>query len=318
MKFSDHVNLIPKAIQETYNHNHEFKPLPKNIGKIYAIGSGSSYSQAIYTQQLFKKYLNIPVFYDNPYSFVKNTEINSNDVLIHVTQEAKRNDNICPVEFANKNGAHTILFTSKETELSKKCNEVYWFAPEFEKILVASTSYVSAHMAILKWINSQLKFKELPQISIDIDKIITNTKKALNHKFNVYPEFTTFLYAGWSKSVAIEGALKVNECMLIGSESYELKHYSHGKHFVSYNKIRTYNILCHEKDMELVELYKGTIIEPHHHLNIMISKLPPELAIFEWMSLMLKYIVDGMAMANLELENIPVHDRIRIPHSYKY
>ncbi|NJK70803.1 MAG: SIS domain-containing protein [Thermales bacterium] len=58
--------------------------------KIYIIGSGSSYSQAIYTQQLIKKYLDIPVFYDNPYSFVRNTNLTEKDVVIHVTQEAKR------------------------------------------------------------------------------------------------------------------------------------------------------------------------------------------------------------------------------------
>ncbi|NJK70804.1 MAG: hypothetical protein HC932_00830 [Thermales bacterium] len=210
------------------------------------------------------------------------------------------------------------MFTSRDTELSRKCNEVYWFAPEFEKILVASMSYVSAHMALLKWVNFQLKSTGKDEINIDIDRILNKVNNAISQKYLAFPEFTTFLYAGWSQSVAVEGAIKVNECMLVDSESYELKHYSHGKHFVSYNKPRTYNVLCHTQDLDLVQLYKGTIFEPHHHVNIMLSDLAPEVAVFEWMTMMLKYIVDGMSAVDLELEDIPVHNRIRIPHGFKY
>lgn len=310
--------MIPEMLEVAFLHKQDFKSLMGTKGKIYIVGSGSSYSQAIYLAKLFQDYLPYPVIYDNPYSFVRYSTFSKYDVVIHFSQEAKRNDNIYPLLYAKNRGSRTILFTSKKTELSEQVDEVYWYPPEYEKILVASMSYVSGYVAALQYINAQLQLHNKPQIENDPELIIDRVKTALTTNYKLTKDFMVFLYAGYSRSVAVEGALKVNECMLTDSESYELKHYSHGKHFVSYNKPRTYNVLYHEKDQDLVDIYRDTIFEKHHTVNYMKSNLLPELAVFEWSTQMLTYIVQGMKLVNIELEDIPVRDQIRIPHSFTY
>ncbi len=318
MTFAKHTTTSLQAVQDTFNHTHNFAPLTSDINRIYFVGSGSSYSQSIYGAQLTRKFLGIEAIYTNPYSFVKYDNITSHDLVIHLSQEAKRNDNRCPLLHAKRKGARTILFTSKTTDLYNITDEVYWFAPEIEKILVASMSYASGYAALLKWITFQCTHKDNPVPHIDYKVISDVMSTRLSQKFQVTPEFTCFLYAGFAQSVAVEGALKINECLLIDSESYELKHYSHGKHFVSYNKPRSYVVLEHITDSELVDLYKDTIFEPHHNITRIASSLSPELAVFEWLSGMLKYTVDGMQSVHLTLDKIPVRDSIRRPHQYKY
>lgn len=97
-----------------------------------------------------------------------------------------------------------------------------------------------------------------------------------------------------------------------------MKHFSHGKHFVTYTKPWTFNILANDKDQDLIELYKSSIFEPHHKINYFTSKLDGYLKIFEWSALMLRYVDIGMKTKLIELENIPIRDKIRLPHGFEY
>lgn len=319
MKFSEHVRRIPIAVRETFEKRQKFKPLGKMKGRVYVVGSGSSYSQAIYFAQLLNNTTPYTAIYLNPYSFVRHTEVTSEDVFIHLTQEAKRNDNICPTKFAIERGMRTILFTSKpDVDLAREIDEVYWFAPEIEKILVAAMSYVSGYAVIMGYVNAQLRFLERKEIGFDLAELERSMIGAEKSKFILGNEFTVFLFAGYAQSVAVEGALKVNECYLMDAEAYELKHYSHGKHFVSWNRPRIFNILYHETDQDLVDLYRGTIFEKHHKVNLMKSALPRELAVFDWSVQMLTFVTQGMALNKIELEDIPIRNQIRIPHQFVY
>src|SRR5260370_10147531 len=134
MKFSNHVLMIPAMLGESFSYKQDFKPLGGIKGKIYLIGSGSSYSQLLYLARLMNNYLPYPVVCDNPYSFVRYSNFGKDDVCIHFTQEAKRNDNISPITFAQKRGGKTILFASKKTQLSEQVDEPDWYTPEYEKI----------------------------------------------------------------------------------------------------------------------------------------------------------------------------------------
>ena len=144
-------------------------------------------------------------------------------------------------------------------------------------------------------------------------------QKAQDVIFNIKDVFNVFLYAGkYAQSIAVEGALKVNECLLQDAESYEIKHYSHGKHFVSFNHDRIFNIIASDKDNDLIDLYRDTIFEKHHNINIMKSNLSEEVAVFEWGILMLNYILQSMKKKKIRLSDIPVRDKIRVPHHFTY
>jgi glucosamine 6-phosphate synthetase-like amidotransferase/phosphosugar isomerase protein len=255
----------------------------------------------------------------NPYSFVKHSNFKKGDTCIHFTQEAKRNDNFCPLEFSKKKGGYNIIFTSKINDKIKNlAKEIYWYSPEVEKILVASMSYVSGYVAALKYLNFQLLVRGKKIIQYDTKEILKIINKAQKNKYKTGGMFTVFLYAGYSWSVALEGALKANECFLEDSEAYEIKHYSHGKHFVSWNQNRIFNVLLHKDDEKLIRLYQKTIFEKHHKINLMISSLPGELAVFEWMSKMLAFTIQSMAIKKIELEDISIRDKIKEPHNFKY
>jgi len=320
MTFKKHVNNTINAVIDTFLYSHDFKILPLNTEKIFIIGSGSSYSQALYLGQLINNYLPFKVIVDNPYSFVRYSQVSKSDILIHFSQEFKRNDNVCPIAFAKKMGMKTVLFSALEPKEKYKdlIDEWYWFAPETEKILVASMSYLSGYALALKYINYQLK-QTGKEIVYKIDEIKIIMQKAQDVIFNIKDVFNVFLYAGkYAQSIAVEGALKVNECLLQDAESYEIKHYSHGKHFVSFNHDRIFNIIASDKDNDLIDLYRDTIFEKHHNINIMKSNLSEEVAVFEWGILMLNYIVQSMKKKKIRLSDIPVRDKIRVPHHFTY
>lgn len=318
MKFSEHIALVPSAIIDTLNKKQDFLPL-RRTEKIHVIGSGSSYSQAFYLCQLINNHLPQTALWNNPYSFVRHTRFTEEDTFIQFTQEGKRNDNVCPLRYAKDCGGRTILFTANsETPLAQEADEVYWYAPEDDKVLVASMSYASGYAAALNYVNAQLRFLLMPEIKIDKDILSKRMQEAMDKNYKTSNDFSVFLYAGYAASVAIEGALKVNECLLQDSESYEIKHYSHGKHFVSWNQQRLFNVLYHKDDVDLVELYKTTIFENHHLINFMESDLSKETAVFEWIVAMLAFIVQSMDHKGIALEDIQIRDRIRIPHQFVY
>jgi glucosamine 6-phosphate synthetase-like amidotransferase/phosphosugar isomerase protein len=315
MIYSQHVTLIPSKLEETLSLANEYKKMniPAN-GRVFIVGSGSSYSHSIFLRDLLETRITNQIRVLNPYTFVTKHTIEPEDVLIHITQEAKRNDNRCPMEYAKKQGAKIILFTTKQTEIARLADEMYWYAPEHEKLLVACESYISAYIPLLQWANVQSRNPE----QIDWNKVIQRVKECVDTDFDYINQFQTFLYAGISQTVAVEAALKINECLLIPAEYYELKHFSHGKHFVTYNKAWTFNVLVENDDKDLIDLYKSSIFEPHHQVNYFESKLSGDEKVLEWAALMLKYVADGMNKTLIELENIPIRDKIRLPHDFSY
>ncbi len=323
MKFKEHVKCIDRAVVDTLEAKQDFQPLSTS-GRTFIVGSGSSYSQAIFLAQLLNYKTSVNAFYLNPYEFVRHTTVNPGDSCIHFSQEAKRNDNISPIAFAKSKGARTILFSSKSrqqlrSDVSAIVDELYWFAPETEKVLVASMSYISGYAAAINYVNSQIQYQKSSEpIYYQVDDVVSAMRKAEGQEMLLSNDFVSFLYAGFGKSVAVEGALKVNECYLRDSESYEIKHYSHGKHFVSWNQPRLFNVIFGEEDKDLVDVYKETIFESHHKINYLYSSLPRELRVFEWGAQMLWFIVREMDINDIELEDIPVRDKIRVPHEFSY
>lgn len=317
MKFSEHVDNINEAVLKTFEYNHSFTPIDSTVKKVYIVGSGSSFSQSIYLARLFNEFTPFKAIVYNPYSFVTYSSIKKGDVLIHISQEAKRNDNKCPVAFAKSKGARVVLFSSKVGVL--ECDEEYYFAPESEKALVASESYISGYMLILKYIQYQTKTLGLNVINFNVDEIISSIKDGLNMKWSLDEnKFVSFLYTGYAESIAIEGALKYNECLLKNAESYEMKHYSHGKHFVSHITPTIFNVFITGKDNTILDLYQQSVFENQHTVNIFKSKLPDYLCVFDHIAMMLGFTVQSMAERKLELETIEITESMKLPHTLSY
>ncbi|MDQ3075794.1 MAG: SIS domain-containing protein [bacterium] len=317
MKFSEHVEKIGEAVQKTFEYDHDFAPIDSSVNKIYIVGSGSSYSQALYLGRMLNEVTPFKAIPYNPYSFVKYSSISDQDILIHISQEAKRNDNKCPVAFAKSKGTRVILFSSKTGVL--ECDEEYYFSPESEKALVASESYMSGYALILKYVSFQITALGLHALEYDVEQIVSKIKTALNQKWLLDDtKFTSFLYTGYAESVAIEGALKYNECLLRNAEAYEMKLYSHGKHFVSHIQPMLFNVFVTEKDNSLLDMYNSSVFEDHHAVNIFKSTLPDYLCVFEHSAMMLGFIVQSMQNSNIELENIEITESMRLPHTLQY
>lgn len=317
MKFSEHVEKISESVRKTFEHAHNFTPVGPSVRKIYIVGSGSSFSQSIYLARLLNEFTPFKAIVYNPYSFVTYSNISNEDILIHISQEAKRNDNKCPVAFAKSKEARVILFSTKLGVLES--DEEYYFAPESEKALVASESYISGYALILKYVQYQAKASGADVVRFNMDEILSAIEDGLNIKWNLdESKFVSFLHTGYAESVAVEGALKYNECLLKNSESYEMKHYSHGKHFVSHITPTLFNVLVTEKDNAILDLYQQSVFENHHTVNIFKSKLPDYLCVFDHIAMMLGFTVQSMTDRGLELETIEITESMRLPHTLSY
>jgi glucosamine 6-phosphate synthetase-like amidotransferase/phosphosugar isomerase protein len=276
-----HLQQIPEIILKTEQIQQTFEPLSYHQQTLWLVGSGSSYSQG-YICLNYSAITCTGKWWWKIRILLSVIASPKRDVLVHIIQEAKRQDNYCPVNFAKKMGLYTLLFTSKQTDLSKQMDEVYWYVPEPEKLLVACTSFVAPYLVLLRWANVQLQASGLVPIPLDLPKILTKTEQNIKgQNWQFIKTNSSFLYTGYAKSIALEGALKTNECLLLDSENYELKHFSHGKHFVSYNQHRVFNALTHTTDQDLVDLYKESIFETHHLVNYTVSNFEPEIAIFD-------------------------------------
>ncbi|MFP4448647.1 MAG: glutamine--fructose-6-phosphate transaminase (isomerizing) [Bacteroidales bacterium] len=219
-------------------------PQLENAKRIIIIGCGTSWHAGLVGEYLIEDLARIPVEVEYASEFrYRNPIINSDDIVITISQSGETADSLAAIQLAKEAGA-TVLGICNVVGSSiprETHGGVYTHAgPE---IGVASTKAFTAQVTVLSMMALLLAkrkgeldeatyhslIQELSDIPHKIEKILTYNDefKKLAEK---YKDATNFLYLGrgYFFPVALEGALKLKEISYIHAEGYPAAEMKHG------------------------------------------------------------------------------------------
>lgn len=247
----------PKSIKDTFRGRINAEMSEIHLGGLYnvipnlvaakrilIIGCGTSWHAGLVGEYMIEELARIPVEVEYASEFrYRNPIINSDDVVIAISQSGETADTLAAIRLAKENGAMVLgICNVVGSSISRETDGgVYTHAgPE---IGVASTKAFTAQVTVLsmmamilgrkKGVLPQERYetliKELTEIPPKIEKIFS-----YNNDFqkisDLYKEATNFLYLGrgYLFPVALEGALKLKEISYIHAEGYPAAEMKHG------------------------------------------------------------------------------------------
>jgi len=247
----------PKTIEDTFRGRISFDHseivlgglldvLPKllNARRIIIIGCGTSWHAALVGEYLIEEYARIPVEVEYASEFrYRNPILNSDDVVIAISQSGETADTLAALRMAKEKGA-TILgicnvvgsSIARETD-----GGVYTHAGV--EIGVASTKAFTAQVTVITLLALKLAkekgqispelYLELIQELADIPEKVKSILVKHPHIKEVAAKYkdainALYLGRGYLFPVALEGALKLKEVSYIHAEGYAAGEMKHG------------------------------------------------------------------------------------------
>ncbi|MBQ0110475.1 MAG: glutamine--fructose-6-phosphate transaminase (isomerizing) [Oscillospiraceae bacterium] len=215
----------------------------KNIKRIVITACGSAYHTGIVAKYMFEEILRIPVEVDLASEFrYRNPIVNSEDLVIIISQSGETADTLAALKEAKSRGAHVLSIVNVVgSSIAKASDDVIytWAGPE---IAVATTKGYTTQLAVLylfgiyaatlkescdKALIDEL-ISELSTLNKKIEKVLENKEEIarLSKKFCT-DDSVFFIGRNIDYAVSLEGSLKLKEISYIHSEAYasgELKH----------------------------------------------------------------------------------------------
>lgn len=215
----------------------------KNIKKIVITACGSAYHTGVVAKYVFEELFRIPTEVDLASEFrYRNPIIDSDTLVIIISQSGETADTLAALKEAKKRGAHILSIVNVVgSSIAKASDDVIytWAGPE---IAVATTKAYSTQLSVLylfaihaatlrqsadKALLSEL-LEEIKTLPEKIESIYSQTEKlkTLAHKFHSN-QSVFFIGRNIDYAVALEGSLKLKEISYLNSEAYaagELKH----------------------------------------------------------------------------------------------
>ena len=247
----------PRSILDTFrgrvlpDHNEIhlgglYSVMDKLIGakRIIIVGCGTSWHAGLVGEYLFEEFARISVEVEYASEFrYRNPVINSDDIIIAISQSGETADTLAAIQLAKESGALVLgICNVVGSSIARETHAgVYTHAgPE---IGVASTKAFTAQVTVLammaflignkRKVLSDADYKKLIDELIQIPekiKIILNKNEEYKTLAGTYRFALNFLYLGrgYFFPVALEGALKLKEISYIHAEGYPAAEMKHG------------------------------------------------------------------------------------------
>lgn len=212
--------------------------------RIIIVACGTSWHAGLIGQQLIERYCHIPVSVDYASEFrYRNPVINSDDVLIAISQSGETADTLAAIQLAKAKGAFVYGITNTIASSIARESDAGSYIHVGPEISVASTKAFTGQVAVLTMFAMALA-KEKGAIDIEEYHTIVKELIGLPEKMKValqlndslkllsrkFTYVRNFLYLGrnYSFPVALEGALKIKEISYIQAEGYPMAEMKHG------------------------------------------------------------------------------------------
>lgn len=247
----------PKTIEDTFrgriNPEHtdiilggllDVFPKLVNARRIIIIGCGTSWHAALVGEYLIEEYARIPVEVEYASEFrYRNPILNSDDVVIAISQSGETADTLAALRMAKEKGATILGICNVVGSSIARETDAGVYTHAGVEIGVASTKAFSAQVTVITLlalklakengnISSEL-YLELIQELADIPEKVKSILVKHPHIKEVAAKYkdainALYLGRGYLFPVALEGALKLKEISYIHAEGYAAGEMKHG------------------------------------------------------------------------------------------
>ena len=215
----------------------------EKIQNISIIACGTSLHAAMFAQNLWEDWLQIPVHVEAASEYIYRKNItNPNTLFIGISQSGETADTITAVKQAKEKGAQILILTNREDSSIVRYGDCVVPLQAGIEVSVAATKSYTAQLAALYWMG--LYFAEhkgtlnthqlavlkqnLTKLPAKMEEILSNSNAAQNlaQKLTSYSDLV-YIGRGINLTSALEGALKLKEISYINANAYaagELKH----------------------------------------------------------------------------------------------
>ncbi|MDG2086121.1 MAG: glutamine--fructose-6-phosphate transaminase (isomerizing) [Flavobacteriales bacterium] len=215
-----------------------------NSKRIIIVACGTSWHAGLIGEYILEDFTRIPVEVEYASEFrYRNPIINSEDVIIAISQSGETADTLAAIELAKSKGATVLgICNVVGSSIARTTHEgIYTHAgPE---IGVASTKAFTTQVIVLILLalkvgklKGNLTLTEYHQVISELDSISDKVRKVLKTNSQIeliaqqFKDAQNFLYLGrgYNFPVALEGALKLKEISYIHAEGYPAAEMKHG------------------------------------------------------------------------------------------
>jgi len=221
----------------------DFIPNLMSASQIYITACGTSWHAGLIGKQLIEDYAKVPVHVEYASEFrYRNAVIDSDTVLIAISQSGETADTLAAIRKAKELGAVTLGICNVVGSTIARETDAGIYTHAGPEIGVASTKAFTAQVTVLTMLalmlgrklgiakdRGQNLLKALTRIDEDVATILGSRKKIFEvAKEIVHANNCLYLGRGLNFPVALEGALKLKEISYIHAEGYPAAEMKHG------------------------------------------------------------------------------------------
>ncbi|TRZ45819.1 glutamine--fructose-6-phosphate transaminase (isomerizing) [Robertkochia solimangrovi] len=247
----------PEAIKDTYRGRLRINDgivkmagLEDNIHKflnakrIIVVACGTSWHAGLVAEYIFEDLVRIPVEVEYASEFrYRNPIINSDDVVIAISQSGETADTLAAIKLAKENGAFVFGVCNVVGSSIARESHAGAYTHAGPEIGVASTKAFTTQITVLTLMalklakrNGRISQSEFHQYLAELETIPAKVERSLEvdshvkYISSIYKDVANFLYLGrgYNFPVALEGALKLKEISYIHAEGYPAAEMKHG------------------------------------------------------------------------------------------
>lgn len=215
-----------------------------NAKRFIIVACGTSWHAGLIGKQLLENFCRIPVEVEYASEFrYRNPVVNSDDVLIAISQSGETADTLAAIELAKKSGAFVYGICNVVGSSIARATDTGSYIHVGPEIGVASTKAFTGQVTVLtmlalalgkaKGTLSQTEYEKtveaLGKIPEQMEEVLKlNDQIQTLSKIFTYARNFLYLGRGFSYPVALEGALKLKEISYIHAEGYPAAEMKHG------------------------------------------------------------------------------------------
>ena len=222
----------------------DYKKQLLNAKRIIIVACGTSWHAGLIGKQIIESFCSIPVEVEYASEFrYRNPVINSDDVIIAVSQSGETADTLAAVKLAKENGAFVFGICNAIGSSIPRATNTGSYIHVGPEIGVASTKAFTGQVTVLVMLALALAKEKgtitdelYTSVVKELSGIPEKIKKMLELNDRISELSRTFTYAhnflylgrGYNYPVALEGALKLKEISYIHAEGYPAAEMKHG------------------------------------------------------------------------------------------
>lgn len=215
-----------------------------NANRFIIVACGTSWHAGLIGKQLIESFCRIPVEVEYASEFrYRNPVVNSNDVVIAISQSGETADTLAAIELARTQGAFVYGICNAVGSSIPRNTDTGSYIHVGPEIGVASTKAFTGQVTVLTMLALTLGVQKgtlseqeatsiidaLTTIPDKISEVLQlNDQIAQLAKIFTYAHNFLYLGRGYSYPVALEGALKLKEISYIHAEGYPAAEMKHG------------------------------------------------------------------------------------------